>query len=270
MNNMEMLKKLNEFYIYANEGLYVDKIIKRDTYTMAYSKYVRDYDSNYVIDIKGDNFSEIENEVELEMKRIDRKPCYIITPLSEVYQNRNTIFDNSKYEEINNEVWQIYDDFEDVDKINSKCTENVILEKSNDMKKIAEITYKSFCTSDKSDPYGDFDSGYLDLYQQYNKDCEKKYSREFYFIKVNNQITGCAVSMFDDEIFGIYGIAIMKEYRGKGIGTEAIKQQLKICKQKNRKVAFLQTEEGFYPANLYRKIGFKDVCNVFYYVERKS
>lgn len=76
------------------------------------------------------------------------------------------------------------------------------------------------------------------------------------------------MSVFDNEIFGIYGIAIMKEYRGKGIGTESIKQQLNICKQKNIKIAFLQTEEGFYPADLYRKIGFKDVCNVYYYVKK--
>ena len=54
----------------------------------------------------------------------------------------------------------------------------------------------------------------------------------------------------------------------KGIGTEAIKQQLNICKQKDKKIAFLQTEDGFYPAELYRKIGFKDICNVYYYVKK--
>lgn len=29
-----------------------------------------------------------------------------------------------------------------------------------------------------------------------------------------------------------------------------------------------RTENGFYPADLYRKIGFKDVCNVYYYVKK--
>ena len=124
--------------------------------------------------------------------------------------------------------------------------------------------HKSFCTGDESDPYGDFDSGYLKLYENYNNKSETTYTREFYFIKVNDEIVGCTVSVFDDEIFGIYGIAIMKEYRGKGIGTEAIKQQLKICKQKNKKIAFLQTEDGFYPADLYRKIGFKERQNCSY------
>ncbi len=265
MKELELLEKLNKFYIYANEGLYIDKIIKNATYTMTYSKYVKDYDCNYVIDVNSNgNFDEIE----AEMKKVDRIPCYIITPLSNIYKDRDLIFDKNKYDESSNEVWQIYEDFNNIEKINSKCILNVELEKTNDMKKISEITYKSFCTGDKSDPYGDFDSGYLKLYENYDKKSETSYTREFYFIKVNNEIVGCTVSVFDDEIFGIYGIAIMKKYRGKGIGTEAIKQQLNICKKKDKKIAFLQTEEGFYPAELYRKIGFKDICNVYYYVKK--
>lgn len=265
MENLELLEKLNKFYIYANEGLYIDRIIKKDTYIMTYSKYVKDYDCNYIIDINNNtNFDEVDKE----MKMVNRIPCYIITPLSSIYKNRNAVFDKNKYDEVSNEVWQIYKDFENVDKINSNCILNVTLEKTNDMEKVAEITYKSFCTGDKSDPYGDFDSGYLELYKNYNNKTESTYTREFYFIKVNEKIVGCTVSVFDDEIFGIYGIGIMKEYRGKGIGTETIKQQLNICKQKNKKIAFLQTEDGFYPANLYRKIGFKDICNVYYYVKK--
>ena len=265
MKKMELLEKLKKFYIYANEGLYIDRIIENATYTMTYSKYVKDYDCNYVIDVNSnDNFDKIE----AEMKKLDRIPCYIITPLSNMYKDRNMIFDKSKYDESSNEVWQIYEDFDNVEKINSKCTLNVELEETNDMKKLSKITYKSFYTGDKSDPYGNFDSGYLKLYENYDKNSEILYTREFYFIKVNNEIVGCTVSVFDDEIFGIYGIAIMKEYRGKGIGTEAIKQQLNICKQKNKKIAFLQTEDGFYPAELYRKIGFKDICNVYYYVKK--
>lgn len=265
MKERELLKRLKKFYIYANEGLYVDKIIKSDTYIMTYSKYVKDYDCNYVIDV---NSKENFNEIETEMRKLDRIPCYIITPLSNIYKDRNLFFDKNKYDEASNEVWQIYEDFDDVDKINSKCTLNVKLEKTNNMKKLAEITYKSFSTGDEFDPYGDFDSGYLELYENYDNKSETTYTREFYFIKVNDEIVGCTVSVFDDEIVGFYGIAIMKEYRGKGIGTEALKQQLNICKQKDRKIAFLQTEDGFYPAELYRKIGFKDICNVYYYIKK--
>lgn len=266
MKDELLLEKLNQFYIYANEGLYVNKVIKHEQYTMAYSEYVKDFYSNFIIDINShEKFDEIEKEIIVKMQEINRTPCYIITPLSKLYKDRNLVFDNIRFDEVNNEVWQIYENFENIDKIESKCTLNVKLEKTTDMKKLAKINYESFNTGDELDPYGDFDSGYLKMYENYVSSQNSKYDREFYFIKVNDNIVGCTMSVFDDQIFGIYGLAIMKEYRRQGIGTEAIKQQLSICKNKNKKIAFLQTEEGFYPSDLYRKIGFKDICNVYYY-----
>lgn len=40
-----------------------------------------------------------------------------------------------------------------------------------------------------------------------------------------------------------------------------------MCKDKNL-IAFIQTEDGFYPAKLYRKMGFRDVAIEYYYQEK--
>lgn len=262
------LEKLNEFYIYANKGFYIDEIIEKSSYKLAHSYFVKDYDCNYVIYMNSrENFSEIEKDVELEMKRIDATPCYIVTPLSNAYSKRNEIFNTIKYKEVSREVWQTFDSFYKLENIESKCELNIKLEKTTDMKLLAQINEKAFKTGDPLDPYGDIDSGYLKMFENY-KGTLNKYNRDFYFIKANEKIVGVITAVYDDRIYGIYGLAIIKEYRGKGIGTECLKQQLKICKKKNRKIAFLQTEEGYYPAELYRKIGFKDVCIAYYYVKK--
>ena len=79
-------RKLNEFYIYANKGFYVDEVIEKEYYKLVHSYFVKDHDCNYVIDVKDkENFAEIENDVEQEMKKINAEPCYIITPLSDLY-----------------------------------------------------------------------------------------------------------------------------------------------------------------------------------------
>lgn len=263
------LEKLNEFYIYANKGFYIDEIIEKPSYKLAHSYFVKDYDCNYVIDINDrENFPEIEKDVELEMKRIDATPCYILTPLSNIYNKRNKFFDVNKYKEVSKEVWQIFDNFNKLENIESKCELNIKLEKTTNMKLLAQINEKAFKTGDPLDPYGDIDNGYLKIFENYKGTADSKYSRDFYFIKVDEKIVGVITAVYDDIIYGIYGLAIIKEYRGKGIGTECLKQQLKICKKKNRKIVFLQTEEGYYPAKLYRKIGFKDVCTAYYYVKK--
>lgn len=261
------LEKLNEFYIYANKGLYIDEIIEKPSYKLAHSYFVKDYDCNYVIDLMDrENFSEIEKNVELDMKRIDATTCYIITPISNIYQKRDSIFNSNKYKQVSKEVWQVFENFNNIDNIDSKCNLNVKLEKTTNMKMLADITEKAFNTGNPVDPYAKLDSGYRKIYENY-KGTSPRYNRDFYFIKADEKIVGVTMGVYDDRIYGIYGLAILKEYRGKGIGTECLKQQLKICNKKNKKMAFLQTEEGYYPAKLYRKIGFKDICTAYYYIK---
>ena len=186
--------------------------------------------------------------------------------MNEIYSNKEKFFDD-KYELVSNEVWQIYDNFEGLDRLNTSCSLNVILEKTTDMKLYSEEMIKAYQTGDKDDPYGDLDSIYKEVYENYKKS-ENKYTNEFYFAKVNNEIVGVTSSVYDNEIYGIYGLAVKKDFRGKGIGKEIIKQQLRMCRNKNLKMAFLQTEEGYYPADTYRKLGFKDVCIEYYYIKR--
>ena len=136
------------------------------------------------------------------------------------------------------------------------------------MKKFAIINDECFSTGDSDDPYGSLDKGYIDIYENYIEDDNSKYKRDFYFVKISDKIVGVTVSVYGDGICGIYGLAIKKEYRKLGVGKEVLRQQLNICKNKNVDLAFLQTEDGFYPADTYRKFGFKDVCNVYYYIEK--
>lgn len=267
--NIDLLKKLETFYINANKGLYIDEIIEKKNCVLGFSRYVNDADSNFVtkINVKSNSIESLENEIIDEFNKRNKKICYIVGPLSDLYKNREFIFNNKKYVMINDEVWQVYDNLDNFKSYNND--NNINIEICDDMDLIAKISFDAFNTGDTEDPYGEFDEGYIELYKNYNKDCITKYKKEFYIIKVNNEIVGCTVGTYDEEIYGIYGLAIIKKYRGKGIGTEVIKQQLKRACELNKKMVFLQTEDGYYPAKLYRKIGFKDVCNIYYYLKNK-
>lgn len=41
-----------------------------------------------------------------------------------------------------------------------------------------------------------------------------------------------------------------------------------MCKSKNIDTAYLQTEVGYYLNEMYKKFGFKDLCNVYYYMKK--
>lgn len=271
MCNLDLLKKLNDFYIYANEGFYIDKVFNKNNYVITYSEKVTDFDCNYITNLVvkcKEEFNSINKTIKDEMSNLNRKVCYIISPVNDIlYNNRKDFFDAHSFKEINNEVWQIFDDFDNVENMKKYGNLNVELVKANDMKKFAIINDECFSTGDKEDPYGSLDKGYIDIYENYKESANSKYKREIYFVKLHDEIVGVTVSVYGDGICGIYGLAIKKEYRKHGIGKEVLRQQIKICKDRNVDIVFLQTEEGFYPAETYRKFGFKDVCNVYYYIE---
>ena len=268
MIDLELLKKLNTFYVYANKGLYVEYIIEKEKYIMTYNSKIDDIYSNFVVELNvkdKEEFNKINREIKTEMEKLDRNVCYIVTPLDEMlYKNREEIFIKNGFKEAGNEVWQIFDKLDKIDEIKTDCNMEITLEKAKDMNKFALLNDECFSSDDENDPYGSLDNGYVNAYKSYIAG-KNKYEKEFYFVKSNNDYVGVTVSVYGKDICGIYGLAIKKEYRAKGIGKEVLKKQLQMCKEKNKKIVFLQTEEGFYPARLYRKIGFKDVCNVYYY-----
>ena len=268
--NLELIEKLNHFNIYANLGLQFDGLDNFEKYSIAYHNKIKDYWCNFIIDIKANNkedFNKIILDASSKMKAKNRNVVIAILPyMEEIYSNRQLFFDNS-YELVSNEVWQIFDNFEDVDNIKTNCFFNVKLEKTTNMQLYSEEMIKAYQTGDEDDSYGDLDSVYKEVYENYKKS-ESEYIDEFYLAKVNDEIVGITSGVYDKEIYGIYGLAVKKDFRHKGIGKEIIKQQLKMCKDKKLKLAFLQTEDGYYPADTYRKLGFKDVCMEYYYIKR--
>ena len=59
----------------------------------------------------------------------------------------------------------------------------------------------------------------------------------------------------DDETPSL-AISLYKEYRGRGIGTEMMKEMLSLLKTHNYKRVSLSIQKANYAAEMYRKIGF--------------
>lgn len=82
------------------------------------------------------------------------------------------------------------------------------------MRLYSEEMIKAYQTRDEDDPYGDLDSIYKEVYENYKKQ-ENGYTDEFYFAKVNDEIVGITSGVYDNEIYGIYGLAVKKDFRFK-------------------------------------------------------
>lgn len=56
-----------------------------------------------------------------------------------------------------------------------------------------------------------------------------------------------------------FAISLYKEYRGKGIGTELMRQMQKLLKEKGFKKASLAVQKANYAVKMYERVGFKTV-----------
>lgn len=263
----ELIERLNRFYLDFAVGVYIDKRLIYPKYSILHSNNISSIDCNFALDLKANNkeeFEEIYSDIKKNMNKIYKKPTFAILPIQEyLYNNRNELFKD--FEIVSQEVWQVLDNFENIDNIETNCDSNISLELVSDYKKFAEELVESF-KGDENDPYGELESGYMDALNNYENKNDR-FVKEFYFVKNEDNIVGVTANVYDNEFFGIHSFAIKRDYRAKGIGKEVLKQQLKMCRDKN-KIAFIQTEDGFYPAKLYRRIGFRDVAIEYYYQEK--
>lgn len=268
--DLKLVKDIYDFHVKCFNGLDFN-VIYKDNYDIVYSKYISDSYSNFIsnFDVNSkDEFNNIISEANKTFSDINKKTTiYLIPYMKNLYQNRENYFDKDTFELASTEVWQSYTDFDKLDEIKTNCEFNVTLEATTDMEKYADMVMQCYQSDDKDDPYGDLDDGYKQGYINY-KELYNDIKSEFYFIKVNDEIVGTTQSVYNSELYGIYSLALKNGYRGKGIGKEVLKQQLEMCKNKNIKVAYLQTEQDFYPAKMYRKLGFKDLCEVYYYLKK--
>ena len=62
-----------------------------------------------------------------------------------------------------------------------------------------------------------------------------------------------------DEKTPSFAISLIKEYRGKGIGTELMKKMLGHLKDQGYKKASLAVQKSNYAVRMYEKTGFKTV-----------
>lgn len=263
--DLNLIKDIYKLHIKAFEGLDFN-VIRKNNYEITYNKNISDCYSNFISHFDVTNPEELNNIIKQgceTFNTINRNTTiYLIPYMQNLYTNRDKFL--SDFELISTEVWQTFTDFDKLDSIESNCNLQVTLELTTDMEAYADAVMKSYQSGEKDDPYGNLDDGYRQGYINY-KPLYDDFKNEFYFIKVNDEIIGTTQSVYNNNLYGIYSLAIKTNYRGQGIGKEVIKKQLQMCKNKNINTAYLQTEQYFYPSKMYRKIGFKDLCEVYYY-----
>ena len=269
--DMYLIKQLYDLHVNGFEKAFC-KVINDSNFDIVYSNSISDYYDNFISNFNINSkkeFYDIINVANNRLKKIGKKTTIYLFPfMNKCYDNRDYYFIKDEFELISKEVWQVFKDFENMDKIKTNCIFDVELELAKNMKQYGNFMYECFKTEDDDDPYGSIDDGYAKEYANF-KSPSNNIECNAYYVKVNGKKVGVTTSVNNKEYYGIYGLAIKKEFRNQGIGKEVLLKHLYNCKNKKIKLAFLQTEYGYYPYKMYKNIGFEDLFNAYYYLKNK-
>ena len=122
-------------------------------------------------------------------------------------------------------------------------------------------------TTSNENPYGGIEKGYIDATRETYANPARRHPIDNIVAYDGKKPVAIGSLIQNESIAGNYGIAVLPEYRGKGI-AKAIMQKLSLLAPKHKH--FLITEEGKQPYQIYLKLGWKPLFSTFIYTPKQE
>ncbi|MDD3186867.1 MAG: GNAT family N-acetyltransferase [Bacilli bacterium] len=258
----KLLKKLETFTIESNIGFLTTEIEDLGYAKFVYSETIEDSIWNFITNLNFKNKKDFELKWE-KLRKImidkNRKPTLYVLPT----HNKKHF---PKYMQIeSNEIWLVLDDFTNIDNIKDAKIE-VSIDSNPKVIDFANAFMDCYNEKSSTDPYGEIPEYYKTAI--INSKENTNYKRTLYIAYYKEEAIATALTIEKDDIALIGFVGTIPKYRRKGVCNKLMKKVLKDLNNKQIKYAYLQTEKGYIPESLYKKIGFKEVGTAIILVEQ--
>lgn len=241
-----MIDKLLD--IHMNNQIYVKKITK-DDYDICYSNEIDDEYFNYAL-LKETNtdLSKITKNVINDLKKLNRKPViYSMSPIN-----------NKSLNKIYTDAWLALDNLSNFPQYKSDLDISIFKVTEEDKYDFVDAVLKGFSDSDEEDPYSQLSGGYrIAMLKCF--DNKNEYKGIGYMAKYNNEIIGTTTVLYKEEYAIMYNVTTKRKYKKHGVFKELLKAVVDDLNDIGIKVLSCQTEKGYYPETIYKKLGFKEI-----------
>ena len=267
MNNIEKIINYN----FEGQRLLFENS-KRYDYERFTIFYLNEFDDDYLnlaINLKSESIDEFESdfyEIKQIMNNQNRKASVLI--------NNSDLINKINYKKIGLEisddsVWLMIDNMNEFPRYKSDI--NVHIKKINkgEEKEYPYLVEEGFKKHSELDPYDGLSKSIITAIK---RSCfiNNQFITEHYVAENNEKKIGTATIMFNKEIAFIYNITTNLNYRKYGVCKELMSYVINRINELNIDMAVLQTEKGFYPEQIYKKMGFKELFRAIKYTETKK
>ncbi len=206
-------------------------------------------------------------EVEERMESLQRKPAFYLENKKE-NQEIVKFLKSEGYKLSFEDSWMFFDDKEEHFFNNSVEIKKV--ESKKDLNEFLETFNKSYQDDDPQNPYGsqrDYAEVTKKAWLEHNKKGRPETLECFVAYQGNNPVAVATLSN-KDRLGYIFNVGSTRDTRGKGFGKAVSLFCVNRSKEKGNKAHFLATEEGGYPNEFYKRIGFRTHFTASGFVKR--
>ena len=259
MNNFDFLKK----YYSLQKGIMFDKLKNLE---FAIVSYCNIYDSPFWNSALTDQvLSENQiNETENVFSRLKRSPTFYFENKI-VLKDLVTMLTNRMYKKRFEDSWQFWNEtridnkhFKNIKKVESAKDLDIFLETFNDC----------YQNNDPQNPYGE-----LGDYLKVAKDSWRKHNAQEkleYFLVFKDNLPVAVSTLTNFEGLGyISNVGSLRKVRGEGYGKAATLYCIRQSINNGNSAHCLATEEGCFPNEFYKRIGFKTRFTAVGYTKSK-
>lgn len=238
--------------------LYLSNIIKNEDYNIYYSDLIDDEYWNFAY-LKNNkaNLNETFNDVKLQMNKLNRNPMFYITSNiidSELQKN----IENSNLKLLYTDVWLTLDNLEQFEKYKSKIDFSVCRADTALKEQFIQAVMDGFSGDDPEDPYNSLSDGYrIALEKSFNQK-DSEYKVIHYLGRKKQESISTATAVYKNDKAIIYNVTTNKKYQKNGVCKQLMYDIIQDLKSLNIKQICVQTEQGFYTEQVYKKMGFKE------------
>lgn len=180
----------------------------------------------------------------------------------------NTIdFAEKNLEMTDHSIWLILDQLKTKSIIKSNIKIEIKKAGIREKNTYIDAVKKGFLKYAEEDPYDGLSESVIDAISR-SFSVKNQYTTEHYMAVYNDQIVGTITVMYKQDIAYIYNVTTNINHRKKGICKQLVFYIINRLIDLKIDRVILQTEWGFYPEKVYKKMGFRNLCTAIKYTEK--
>ena len=253
---MNSLEKLTDIHFNGQIKIGSSEKMERQDYDIQYSKRICDYYWNYAFLKNADvDLKTVWQNIKMDMEKLNRQPVlYLMSNVDNAKIEQQ--LENCNLEHIYTDVWLVVDDLAHFKNYESNIDVEISQVKAKEKEEFIQAIMDGFSSDDPEDPYGTLPEEYRAIY--YLEFTDKTYHKLEYCGKYQGKMIATANVWHKGDTAIVYTVSTHKKYQKQGVCKKMMSQMIKDFRELGIKTVCVQTEQGFYTEQVYKKMGFRE------------